>query len=216
MAHVIEDITKIDARALVCTEDHRFCVATRKSSASKRETARVDDRAYSLMGIFGVNIPTIYGGGAGAFTRLQLEILKMSNDHSIFAWQHLSWSRSGSYGMLADCPDNFTHASHFDVMRHDEFVRTFNSLNPKADFAMTNAGLYIQLPLKKINASNDEEVFVAYLHAYMASNGCMPSWIYLNRSKVQSNKLLTKQVWPNKPATTILGARGHYVRNECY
>ena len=50
------------------------------------KTTRVEDRAYSLMGLFGIHMPTIYGEGANAFTRLQLEIIKQCPDQSIFAW----------------------------------------------------------------------------------------------------------------------------------
>ncbi len=38
-----------------------FSVVRRMSWASHRETTRVEDQTYSLMGIFSVNIPTIYG-----------------------------------------------------------------------------------------------------------------------------------------------------------
>lgn len=34
------------------------------------------------MGIFGVNMPSLYGEGEGAFLRLQLEILSISDDES--------------------------------------------------------------------------------------------------------------------------------------
>ena len=51
--------------------------------ASKRRTTRVEDKAYRLMGIFGVNMPLLSGEGEGAFLRLQLEILSISDDESI-------------------------------------------------------------------------------------------------------------------------------------
>ena len=40
-----------------------------------------------MLGIFGVNMPPMYGEGSKAFVRLQLEIIKISDDESIFAWQ---------------------------------------------------------------------------------------------------------------------------------
>ena len=54
--------------------------------ARERETTRIEDRAYSLMGLFGVNMPTIYGEGEHAFRRLQEEILKTSSDQTLFSW----------------------------------------------------------------------------------------------------------------------------------
>ena len=38
-------------------------IAQRMSWASKRITTRVEDEAYSLLGIFGINMPLIYGEG---------------------------------------------------------------------------------------------------------------------------------------------------------
>jgi hypothetical protein len=43
------------------------CVAQEMSWAPKRETTRVEDRAYYLMGLFGVNMSLIYGGGRKGF-----------------------------------------------------------------------------------------------------------------------------------------------------
>ena len=62
------------------------CIARKMSWASKRETTRPEDKAYCLMGLFGINMPTLYGEGNRAFYRLQLEILSSSDDESIFAW----------------------------------------------------------------------------------------------------------------------------------
>ena len=61
-------------------------VAQRMSWASKRKTTREEDMAYCLLGIFGVNMPLIYGEGEMAFIRLQEEIIKRFDDQSIFAW----------------------------------------------------------------------------------------------------------------------------------
>ena len=90
------------------------------SWAAIRRTTRVEDRAYSLMGIFGVHMTTIYGEGERAFQRLQEEIMKQSIDPSLFAWglfsmtttdlaQHSSEHEHTNYKsyLLARSPDNF-------------------------------------------------------------------------------------------------------------
>jgi hypothetical protein len=46
-------------------------VAQKMSWAARRKTTRVEDRAYSLMGIFNIHMPTLYGEGERAFLRLQ-------------------------------------------------------------------------------------------------------------------------------------------------
>lgn len=60
-------------------------VAQKMSWASRRQTTRVEDEAYCLMGLLGVNMPTIYGEGRKAFYRLQLEVMKISDDEVSFS-----------------------------------------------------------------------------------------------------------------------------------
>lgn len=62
-------------------------IANRMSWMAKRHTTRSEDMAYSMLGIFDVNMPLLYGEGKKAFVRLQEEIMKDSDDHSLFAWQ---------------------------------------------------------------------------------------------------------------------------------
>ncbi|PMD18551.1 HET-domain-containing protein [Hyaloscypha hepaticicola] len=90
----IESITGIPARILLRNSSLRdHCVAEIMSWAADRQTTRIEDRAYSLLGLFGVSMPLIYGEGANAFLRLQLEIMKATTDHSLFAWN----DRSGDH-----------------------------------------------------------------------------------------------------------------------
>ncbi|KAI0460017.1 HET-domain-containing protein [Xylaria acuta] len=60
-------------------------VAEKMSWAGRRKTTREEDGAYCLLGIFGVNMPLLYGErGEGAFIRLQQEILSKRYDPTIF------------------------------------------------------------------------------------------------------------------------------------
>ncbi|KAI1791391.1 HET-domain-containing protein, partial [Ganoderma leucocontextum] len=84
---LIQQVTGIDIDVLLSLVKLPSIPAARRISwASERETTRVEDEAYSLMGICGVNIPVMYGEGRRAFTRLQEEIMKQSPDHTIFVW----------------------------------------------------------------------------------------------------------------------------------
>ncbi|OJT09120.1 Vegetative incompatibility protein HET-E-1 [Trametes pubescens] len=86
-ADVIEEVTGITPAILThAASVDSVSVAMRMSWASDRVTTREEDRAYSLMGIFGVNLPTIYGEGGFAFVRLQEEILKRVPDETLFIW----------------------------------------------------------------------------------------------------------------------------------
>ncbi|OBZ70062.1 hypothetical protein A0H81_09933 [Grifola frondosa] len=131
------------------------------SWASKRRTTREEDRAYSLMGLFGVHMPTIYGEGSQAFIRLQHEIMKHSNDHSIFAWlgyegQITTLSRfkferkplhsTTNYGFLASSPDLFAYANIAHVS-YKEYMESFVIVDPLPEHSVTNHGIRMRLPV---------------------------------------------------------------------
>lgn len=87
LATTIHLITGIDFDILTGRSTlESVSVARRLSWAAKRRTTRVEDEAYSLLGIFGVHMPAIYGEGQHAFLRLQEEIIRVIPDQSIFAW----------------------------------------------------------------------------------------------------------------------------------
>lgn len=82
---LISDITGVDRAVLTdCRILYSIPVAERMSWASKRDTTRTEDIAYCLLGIFDISMPMLYGEGDRAFIRLQEEIIKRSNDLSIF------------------------------------------------------------------------------------------------------------------------------------
>ena len=87
LADLLEDITGVEVGVLTSrTPLSSISVARRLSWASSRNTTRVEDAAYSLMGLFDINMPTIYGEGPRAFRRLQEEIMRTSPDHTLFTW----------------------------------------------------------------------------------------------------------------------------------
>ncbi|KAF2105893.1 heterokaryon incompatibility protein-domain-containing protein [Lophiotrema nucula] len=102
----ISKITGIDLDVLQnSARIPEYSIAERMSWAAGRETSRVEDRAYSLLGIFGIDdMPMMYGQGETAFRRLQERIMEKSDDYSIFAWQGL---QQFGPGLLATSPDAF-------------------------------------------------------------------------------------------------------------
>ncbi|KAI1357593.1 HET-domain-containing protein [Xylaria arbuscula] len=83
----IEKICGVPQGLLSLSKSPReYSIAQRMSWAAKRITTRREDRAYCLLGLFGINMPLIYGEGDSAFRRLQKKIVKESNDQTIFAW----------------------------------------------------------------------------------------------------------------------------------
>ena len=108
------------------------------SWASRRETTREEDRAYCLLGILDVSMPLLYGeGGEAAFQRLQLEILKQSDDESIFAWS----TDDATSDLLAEHPFCFTYSANVACQR---FV-------DRPPYAMANKGLRMELGVRHVS-----------------------------------------------------------------
>ena len=116
---------------------YRSASAAQKLSwVSRRHTSREEDMAYCLLGLFKVNMPLLYGeGGERAFYRLQLEILKTTDDESIFAWT----SSQQSSGMIAKSPSFFANSA-------DISQGLFVALGSRPPIAMTPKGLQIVIP----------------------------------------------------------------------
>ncbi|KAI1439864.1 HET-domain-containing protein [Annulohypoxylon stygium] len=147
----ISIITGIDSAVLVKRKPlSDVPVGRRMSWASKRETKRIEDIAYCLLGIFDVNMPMIYGEGRKAFTRLQEEILKTTEDLSLLAWTVQSEDAFGNRqpilpdqhwlgirGVLARSPSEFSRCGTLENIPPTEV--------DIKEFSMTNKGLKIQV-----------------------------------------------------------------------
>lgn len=141
LGSVITSITSIERPILRGEVSlHTISVAKRMSWSACRETTREEDLAYCLLGIFGISMPLVYGEGARAFVRLQEEIIKETNDLTLFAWQadHLSFETTPYRGILATSPKDFANSGNI--------VSSTNTRN-NPEFAMTNKGLKIEARL---------------------------------------------------------------------
>ncbi|EGS17115.1 uncharacterized protein CTHT_0074450 [Thermochaetoides thermophila DSM 1495] len=167
-------VTKIDEVTLIEPKlVHKASIAQRLAWAAGRQASRPEDVAYSLLGLFGIHMPIVYGEGAeAAFQRLQEEIIKRSDDHSIFAWGILNQllgpkprhtntlppsalcldeeaddesdeNLAGATPILARSPDDFANMQFVIVPQSPEV----NAPAGVADYSMTNKGLHITLPL---------------------------------------------------------------------
>lgn len=103
--------------------------AQKFSWAAKRQTTRIEDEAYCLLGIFDVNMPLLYGEGSKAFRRLQEEVIKQGNDLTIFA--HSSEEQTGN--LFAQKPADFQDSGGF---------RARTTVN-RVEFSATNRGLRV-------------------------------------------------------------------------
>jgi hypothetical protein len=74
---IISEFTGIQSAVLIGEKRPKQChVSERMAWASNRTATRVEDEAYSMMGLFDIKMPILYGEGSRAFRRLQDEIRK--------------------------------------------------------------------------------------------------------------------------------------------
>ncbi|KIK40884.1 hypothetical protein CY34DRAFT_806745 [Suillus luteus UH-Slu-Lm8-n1] len=85
--HELEDATGIDARALVAFQPGMRDAREKLQWASKRVTTVPEDIAYSLFGIFRIQLPILYGENKqNALGRLLQEIVARSGDITALDW----------------------------------------------------------------------------------------------------------------------------------
>ncbi|OSD00787.1 HET-domain-containing protein [Trametes coccinea BRFM310] len=164
LAAALSEITGISSQILIhAVSLESFSVAQRMSWAARRATTRVEDRAYSLLGLFGIHMPTIYGEGRGAFLRLQEEIMKRIPDQTLFAWgPRYTYSEPQTqalvsltpaerpWGLLADSPEEFVHYSHVVPLNRAEFNALLPAIWPAVDIpdpTMSSRGIRLYAPV---------------------------------------------------------------------
>lgn len=138
-------ITGVPRRTLQDPKEVPFyTVAARMKWAANRETTREEDLAYSLLGIFGVNMPLLYGEGSRAFVRLQESIMADNCDLTLFAWTEVDSEQNSATahglrpyrGVFAHHPREFM----FSLTGQSEW-------NAQTQFSLTNIGLKIETHL---------------------------------------------------------------------
>ncbi|KAI1376960.1 hypothetical protein F4677DRAFT_416919 [Hypoxylon crocopeplum] len=184
LTEIIESVTRIDSIVLNVPATIRLMSTAKKMSwAARRRTTRLEDRAYSLMGIFGVYMPPLYGEGNHAFMRLQEQIMRTTHDHTIFAWTSpptaaLSQGLENVSTMLALSPDQFEESSNFRPLPHNDKGKIQGR---KLDYALTNAGLAIQLPIARIEELDG--IYAAFLSCSEVDNGIPAAILLRNTSQ---------------------------------
>jgi hypothetical protein len=152
---------------LLGTSVHEASVAVRMSWASHRSATRAEDRAYSLMGLFGINMPMLYGEGDAAFRRLQKEIMRNNDDSSIFCVDR-------DHGILmAHGPEDFAGRGSVTKGR-------IHSTEP---YSFTNRGLKLFATASQIALPRDV-IFAADITIFRIDLGCeVPEHPFTDRSR---------------------------------
>ena len=157
LALAVNEITGIDYGVLcghIMLPD--VSIAERMSWAANRRTTKIEDRAYSLLGIFGIHMTTIYGEGLEAFRRLQYEIISKVNDHSILAWSASDADDDNNVGnnnatsLFAPSPDVFSNSGDVVALPHEHFVDMWKYKGPSPRIQIITGGLVLELPVMKL------------------------------------------------------------------
>lgn len=169
LKEAISSVTGIEASYLVSSKTiFEASVAMRMSWASNRSTSRTEDLAYCLLGLFDVNMPLLYGEGQKSFLRLQLEIIKVSDDESIFAWtsaEHRTGMLANSLAAFADSGDIVTRP-----MRPED----------RLPYSMTNKGLEIRVKgTTKSPMGDDYEKLILGCGRWVQKPGKDPEFLLL-------------------------------------
>ncbi|KAG8169133.1 hypothetical protein KVR01_001882 [Diaporthe batatas] len=174
LSDLIEAASGIHTEFLMNGLWRRANIAKRLSWAAKRETTRPEDLAYCLLGIFDVHMPLLYGeGGQSAFVRLQEEIIKEFDDHSIFAWGRRNQAKDGPWnespnvhiGALASHPSQFLGLDNLQTYPGEE----------EEPYTVTNKGIRILLPIVEID--NKTKIAIIRCHTGEPHGGFMGIYI---------------------------------------
>ena len=166
-------------------------VAAKMSWASDRNTTRVEDIAYSLMGLFEVNMPLLYGEGSKAFTRLQHEIVKISDDESIFAWEDSSVLESGAF---ARSPGAFRESGDLVSVKFPYLERP--------PYTVTHRGLAIELALEENPKEDTDDVNISTAALQCASVTDLGFPVSIQLIRINQHDMIRASPW-----TLIYGYR---------
>jgi hypothetical protein len=212
LQHEVSSRTRIPPTVLSGGPLDAFSISQKMSWAAGRKTTRTEDRAYSLLGIFGINMPLIYGEKETSFLRLQEEIMKVSDDQSLFAWR----SPDMRGGLLATSPDAFAESGNIIEFTPPSTL----SSNP---LTVSGRGIHLDLPFIGISPRG---VGLAVLRCKEKGSNDQPIAIYLRdplltmtqfervRTQDFTRVSLTRVRLSQRPLMRICVRKGRMVRAE--
>ena len=211
LGETIQAITEIDLDIILRNRDvETASIARRMCWASRRFTDRVEDTAYSLIGLFNVSMSICYGEGHKAFYRLQQEIIKDSDDESIFAWRYNGANDEDPSGLLARYPSAFRDAGNIAPLTRE--------VTERRPYSMTNRGLSMFMHMSHVKGDN--ELYLAALHCTAINDGEY-SAIYMKKDCNSPNhyfrvrcKTLAKVSKQPDPRPVYVRQSGHALQTQ--
>lgn len=159
------------------SELRRASVAERMSWARNRTTTHPEDMAYCLFDLSEVYMPLIYGEGDRAFLRLQEEIVRRSDDESIFAWSHTYQSPRDTRhlsGLFAPHPNRFPAANPafpYDISKRRAFRVTHKGVEMETSLLRLKNGAHLLRLMCAVTPHNAVEWKHCMLILQMVSEG---------------------------------------------
>ncbi|RSM14871.1 hypothetical protein CEP52_000968 [Fusarium oligoseptatum] len=196
----IASITGIDICFITGRSLTRASVPQKMSWLSQRVTTRVEDMAYCMLGIFGINVPLLCGEGTNDFIRLQEEIVKTSTDHTIFRWTWVKSVPKGWVSMLAPTPAAFESSGKYSELPKG------SDAEEVYPYTFTNAGLSIQLPLVQAWSYSFAVLDVAEFDNWRHSAVALR---FIPERKGATEYVCKREVEPNSPTTDIANTPRH-------
>jgi hypothetical protein len=228
LSRVLSRITGIDNDTLAEGNVKEVSIAKRMSWASKRVTTRAEDIAYCLLGIFGVNLPLLYGEGKKAFTRLQEEIMKNSDDQSLFAWEESAQIDSiprNQEVAITITTDDIQEPEVILPQYHDAessesrrkgltgflapspanfenagSIVPYRNWDISTPYSMTNQGLRVQLEIIRYEEADD---YVGILQCHYEDNYLGPLGVYIRPIVSADGDQFARDAFRLKPVIVI-------------
>jgi hypothetical protein len=142
LLHLVIERTAISPEVFGnCRALREIPIARRMSWMAYRRTTRKEDEAYCLLGIFGVNIPLLYGEAESAFARLQEELIRRFRDHSLLIFSDSTRNSSDLREPLAASPEDFAGCNKIQP------CNTYKIPFAPESYHLTNDAIHIRLPL---------------------------------------------------------------------
>ncbi|KAF2822102.1 hypothetical protein CC86DRAFT_95609 [Ophiobolus disseminans] len=192
-ADLVEELCDVTGIPISVLEDPRsiqeVSVAERMSWAANRETTRLEDLGYCLLGLFDIQMPLLYGEGEKAFLRLQEEILKTTDDYSLFAWSATTTDTSMYRGLLARSPLEFQYCGSVE---REPILSTF-------PISSTAIGLRVQLEF--LPDPNNKKQVLAMIRSCNAMNQRLAIHLKclddsMQYARVNAGSLVAIDDWP--------------------
>lgn len=225
LAPKISAVTGIDIKYLRKDRESlsSACIATKMSWMSRRRTTREEDMAYSLIGLFNINMDVRYGKtGTSAFVRLQEELLKKAADESLFAWRMPKQGSNGyapagwasdEWGLFAAEPSWFEHSGRLTIQPNRQAGKKMLSRPVDNGFAAVQHGVrcpsgLVQLKRRVVLPALPTIIGVWILVGYLQARNSNISLIDLNCWSIDTHEQIALHV-------VHAGGDGKLKRSRC-